>query len=145
MIWTTKRMKAGGRAPEGEVTTPRAERGEQRRSGGRRWKRRCSGKGYKGNSRGVHYNGVDSISPGVVHRTLHTLTARISRCFLRLKTSTCDMNENGKCGAVGVGRNIYFLPPFCWALMTLLTLSASSFKNARRILVFTQSPHLEPP
>lgn len=82
----------------------------------------------------------------LVHtRALHTLTVSIVRDFLPFEASTCNIDGCGRSGSTRVKWNVYFLPPFCWDLMTFLTIFASSIKNARSILVFTQSPHLEPP
>jgi hypothetical protein len=50
----------------------------------------------------VHNNGVDNLSSGVKHRTLHTLTTPIDCDFLPSKASTCNMDESGKRGTVGV-------------------------------------------
>ena len=77
MTWTTTMGMAEGRASEGEAITHRVGTGEQRRSGGGRWRRKCSGRGCGGSDRRGYNNGVDSISSsGTIHRALYTLTEK---------------------------------------------------------------------
>ena len=103
MTWTTKRKKTEERASEDGAMTHKVEIRERRRLGGRGWKRKCSGRGYRGSDSMVHNNGVDNLSsPGVIHRTLHTLTTPIDCGFLPSKASTCNMDESGKRGTAGV-------------------------------------------
>jgi len=60
MNWTTE--KAEGAEFEAKKITPGIGIKERKRLGGRKWRRRCSGRGCRGNDSRIHNNGANSTS-----------------------------------------------------------------------------------